>query len=367
MSKPVTLNLEQGHTLLLKGPASIRAKKGDVQCFAAPIQSDDWTIIDEPRQEPIYATDNTLLEIRPGPGSSWTIVPESTVPPAWNEAADIVERQRGVCVIIGEVDSGKSSLCTFLVNTCLEHATKVGVVDADVGQADIGPPTTISSAVVEAPIIGLHKVAADLSFFIGDTSPSSVPDKVVTFATRLKKRVRSSADVVLVNTDGWLAEFNAVRHKALLLDAIQPDIVLGLGRSDEIINPLLERVKVSSLRLPSSSFARARSKEERKKSREAGYRRFLQGSHKFGIGQETRVRMFDRPEQTIFPDNRRFRGFVVGLLNDDEELLRIGRVNRIDGGKVLVETRSDEVPTILEIGNIALSSKYEEMGYGILH
>ncbi|HEX9613225.1 MAG TPA: Clp1/GlmU family protein [Candidatus Bathyarchaeia archaeon] len=367
MSKPVILDLEQGHTLLLKGPASIRAKKGDVQCFAAPLQSDDWTIVEEPRQEPIYATDNAVLEIRRGPGSSWTIVPESTVPPAWSEAADIVKRQRGVCVIIGEVDSGKSSLCTFLANKCLENAERVGVVDADVGQADIGPPTTISSAVVKAPIISLHKVAADLSFFIGDTSPSSAPDKVVASATRLKKSIASLADIVLVNTDGWLAEFNAVRHKALLLDEIQPDLVLGLGRSYEIIDPLLERVKVASLRLPSSSFARARSKEERKKSREAGYRRFLESSHKFGINQETRLRMFDQPEQTVFPVNRRFRGFVAGLLNDDEELLSIGRINRVDDGRVLVETTTNEMPTVLEIGNIALSSKYEEVGYGTLH
>src|SRR5260370_31832101 len=367
MSKPVILDLEQGHTMLLKGPDSIREKKGDVHCFAAPLQSDDWTIVEEPRQEPIYATDNAVLEIRRGPGSSWTIVSESTIPPAWSEAADIVKRQRGVCGIIGEVDSAKSSLCTFLANKCLENAERIGVVDADVGQADIGPPTTISSSVVKAPIIGLHKVAAELSFFIGDTSPSSVPNKVVNLATRLKKSIASAADIVLVNTDGWLAEFNAVRHKGLLLDEIQPDLVLALVRSNEIIDPLLEKFKVASLRLPSSSFARARSKEERKKSRETGYRRFLQGSHKFGIGQETRVRMFDRPEQTIFPDNRRFRGLVGGLLNEEEELLSIGRVNRVDGVRVLVETRTNEMPAILEIGNIALSSKYEEVGYGALH
>src|SRR6266446_2027245 len=260
MSKPVILDLEQGHTLLLKGPASIRAKKGDVQCFAAPLQSDDWTIVEEPRQEPIYATDNAVLEIRRGPGSSWTIVPESTVPPAWSEAAHIVKRQRGVCVIIGEVDSGKSSLCTFLANKCLEDTGKVGVVDADVGQADIGPPTTISSSVVRAPIIGLQKAAAEVAFFIGDTSPSFVPDKVVALAARLKKRITSSADVVLVNTDGWLAEFNAIRHKQLLLEELQPDLVIGLSRSDDIIDPLLDRVKFASLKLPSSSFASVRSK-----------------------------------------------------------------------------------------------------------
>src|SRR2546425_8881052 len=237
MSKPVTFDLEQGHTLLLKGPAWIRVKRGDAQCLGARIQSDDWTIIEESRQEPIYAADNTLLEIRRGSGSSWSVVRELTVPAAWNEAAQVLQRQRGICVIIGEVGSGKSSLCTFLANKCLENVEKVGVVDVDVGQADIGPPTTISSSVVQEPIIGLHKAAVDLSFFIGDTSASSVPDKVVNLATRLKKSVMSSAGIGIVNTDGWLADFNAIRHKLLLLDEIQPDLVIGLGRSDEIINP----------------------------------------------------------------------------------------------------------------------------------
>ncbi len=367
MSKPATFNLEQGHTLLLKGPASIRAKKGDGQCLGAPISSEDWTVIEETRQEPIFATDNTILEIRQGSGSSWTLVQESTVPVAWNEAAQVLERQRGVCVIIGEVDSGKSSLCTFLANKCLESTGKVGVVDADVGQADIGPPTTISSSVVQAPILGLHKARPEISFFVGDTSPSIVPDKVVTLSTRLKKRIKSSADIVLVNTDGWLAEFNAVRHKLLLLEEIQPDLVIGLSRSDEIIDPLLDKAKFTSLKLPSSSFGRVRSKEERKKTREAGYRRFLQGSHKLGVSQETRLRMFDQLEQTVFPENRRFRGFVAGLLNQNEELLSIGRIYRVETGRVLVETRTNERPTILEIGNVALSSNYDEVGYSTLH
>jgi polynucleotide 5'-hydroxyl-kinase GRC3/NOL9 len=367
MSKPVAFNLEQGYTLLLKGPVAIRAKKGDAQCLGAPINSEDWTIIEETRQEPIYATDDTLLEIRRGSGSSWTVIQESTVPAAWNEAAQVLARQREVCVIIGEVDSGKSSLCTFLTNKCLDEAGKVGIVDADVGQADIGPPTTISSSIVQAPIIGLHKATAEISYFVGDTSPSFIPDKVVTLAARLNKRIASTADIILVNTDGWLAEFNALRHKQLLLEEIQPDLVIALSRSNEIIDPLLDRVRVASLKLPCSPFARIRTKEERKKAREVAYRRFLQGSHKLGVGHETRVRMFNQLEQTVLPENRRIRGLVAGLLNQNEELLSIGRINRVENGRVLVETRTEETPTILEIGNIALSSKYDEVGYGTLH
>src|SRR3989475_5723468 len=312
MSKPVTLDLEEGHTLLLKGPAWIRAKRGDAQCLGVRIRSDDWTMIEESRQEPIYAADDTLLEIRRGAGSSLSVVEESTVPVAWKEAAQVLQRQRGVCVIIGEVDSGKSSLCTFLANKCLEDTGKVGVVDADVGQADIGPPTTISSSVVQAPIIGLHKAAAEISLFISDTSPSFVPDKVVTLTTRLKKRMTRSADRVLGNTDGWLTEFNALRHKQLLLEEIQPDLVIGLSRSDQAIDPLLDRVKFASLKLPSSPFARIRSKEERKKAREAGYRRFLQGVHKVGVRQEKRRRMVYQLEQTVFPENSRFQRILAG-------------------------------------------------------
>lgn len=364
MSKTVTINLAQGHTLLLKGPAAIRAKRGEAQCLSAPISSEDWTIIEETRQEPIYAADYAVLEIRRGSGGSWIVVQESTVPAAWNEAARVLERQRGVCVVIGGVDSGKSSLCTFLANKCLEGTGRVGVVDTDVGQADLGPPTTISSSLVQTPIIGIQKMTAETSFFIGDTSPTVVPDKVVTLATRLKRRITSSAEIVLVNTDGWLAEFNALRHKQLLLEEIQPDLVIGLSRSDEMIDPLLDRLKFASLKLPSSSFARSRTKEERKKAREVGYRRFLQGSHKLGVGQDTRVRMFDQLDQTVFSGNGRFRGLVAGLLNQNEELLGIGRINRVENGKVLVETRTKETPTILEIGNVALSSRYEEVGYG---
>src|SRR6266566_3474904 len=95
MSKPVALDLEQGHTLLLKGPAWIRAKRGDAQCLGARIQSDDWTMIEGSRQEPIYAADDTLLEIRRGAGSSLSVVEESTVPVAWKEAAQFFNGSEG--------------------------------------------------------------------------------------------------------------------------------------------------------------------------------------------------------------------------------------------------------------------------------
>jgi polynucleotide 5'-hydroxyl-kinase GRC3/NOL9 len=365
--RPVRLRVEQGHTILLTGPAQISLSDGKAECFGAPIKSDSWITVEALRQEPILATDLAVFAIKLRPGGSWREVHESTIPTGWTEAAHVLQRQQGVAVIIGDVDSGKSSLCTFLANMCVQDGLRVAVIDADVGQADIGPPATVSSSRVSEPILSLQELRQETAFFVGDTSPSSVPDKLIRSLVRLKEDLVRSTDVLIVNTDGWVGDSAALRFKDEMLYETQPDLVIGLSRGAEN-DPLLERVSRATLRLSSSIYARIRSKEERKKAREAGYRRFLLSPKTLKIRQaKTRLRMFDRPELQLLRWDRRFKGFLVGLLDDNQELLGIGRVREMKDGDAIVETKTLEQPRFLEIGNLVLSSKYEEIGYGILH
>jgi polynucleotide 5'-hydroxyl-kinase GRC3/NOL9 len=361
------LEVGQGHTLLLNGPGQFRLSNGRADCFGAPIESNKWVQVEKSRQEPILAVDPCVVEIELARGSSWKLVNESTIPTGWNEAAQVVERQGGVAVIVGDVDSGKSSLCTFLANLCVRSGLRIGVVDGDVGQSDIGPPTTVSSARISQPILSLQELRPETSFFVGDTSPSSGPDKLIRLLVKLKEHLSRSSDVVIINTDGWISDPAALRFKEELVHAMKPDLVLGLSRTEEI-DPLLNILSSASLRLSSSSYSRIRSKEERKDAREAGYRRFLSGSRVMRIGQDqARLRMFDHPEQSILRWDRSFKGFLTGLLDDEERLLGIGRITEMPDGYALVETRNLEQPRFLEIGNIQLSSSYEETGVGTLH
>ena len=365
--RPVSHRIGQGHTILLTGPVQFKLSEGRAHCFGAPINPDTWITVEDLRQDPILATEPATLEIKMGPDGSWKELLESTIPTGWTEAAHILQRQQGVAAIVGDVDSGKSSLCTFLANMCVQNGLKVGVVDADVGQADIGPPTTISSSLASEPILTLQDLRQETAFFIGDTSPSSVPDKLTRLIVRLKEKLVSSSELVLVNTDGWIGDLPALRFKEELLHETQPDLVLGLSRGSEI-DPLLDMVSSASIRLPSSTYARMRSREERKNVRETGYRRFLLGSKTMKISQEnTKLRMFDRSEQQVLRWDRKLKGFLAGLLDDHQELLGIGRIREMIDGYALVETRTTERPRFLEIGNILLSSKYEEIGYGMLH
>ncbi len=361
-----TYRLEKGHTLLLEGPGSIRLREGSAQCLGAPIPTGDWVVIGKPRQVPLFSPESSLLEIKLGSGGSWREVGESTIPAGWSEASQILRQSPGVTVIIGDVDSGKSSLCTFLANECFNQGMKVAVVDADVGQADIGPPTTISVSYVHKPILALQDLRPEVSFFIGDTSPSSVPAKLIHYLARLKEKATSS-DAVLVNTDGWIKDGDATRYKLQLLDEADPNIVLGLSVAGEI-DPLLDLVTSTSLKLERSSYAKTRTKEERKRAREAGYRRFLVDSRPLRLSlAEVKLRVFDQPEQAVLAAGKDLRGLLVGVLNQDESLLGIGRLRELRSGLALVETEAKGSPSFLEMGAVVLSSEYEEVGYGVLH
>ena len=58
--------------------------------------------------------------------------------------------QTGICLILGGSDTGKTTLAAALTKLLAKHQP-VGIVDADIGQSHIGPPTTAGWAVVDNP------------------------------------------------------------------------------------------------------------------------------------------------------------------------------------------------------------------------
>jgi polynucleotide 5'-hydroxyl-kinase GRC3/NOL9 len=264
--------------------------------------------------------------------------------------------------ILGDVDSGKSTLCTYLANT-LDHRIPTSIIDGDVGQADIGPPTTTSSSTVTKHIFSLQELRPERSYFIGDTSPSSVPDKLVQSITVLKDKISTGSEITILNTDGWVREDEAVEHKLQLLDSLRPDFVLALSLDHEL-DRILELQKCPILRLEASSFARTRTREERKKAREEGYRRFLKNPKHLDLRLNAiKLRMFNSPKQQRLDQAISHRGTITGLLDEKGELLSIGRIERIANGIVSLTTTGEETPRTIELGAVILSSRFDEIGY----
>jgi polynucleotide 5'-hydroxyl-kinase GRC3/NOL9 len=304
-----------------------------------------------------------VFGVKLGENGAYKQINGSTIPPTWREADDLLRQSRGLAVILGDVDVGKSSLSTYLANVCFDHGIRTSIIDGDVGQADIGPPTTTSSSTVSNHILSLQDLRPERSHFIGDTSPATVSAKLIQSITHLKDEVRARSEVAILNTDGWVKDEGAVSYKLQLLNSLRPNLVLGLSSNNEL-DPILDRQQYTTLKLEASHFAKTRTREERKKAREEGYRRFLQNPKHLDLKLNTiKLRTFNKSRQERIDQDSPHRGTIAGLLDEEGMLLSIGRIVRIQNGVVRVTTAAGERPRIVELGGVILSSRFVEVGY----
>ena len=305
-----------------------------------------------------------MFHVKTGEKGDYKQVDGSTISPSWREASDLLRQTLGLAVILGDVDVGKSTLSTYLANVCFDHGIQTSIIDGDIGQTDIGPPTTTSSSTVSNHILSLQDLRPERSHFIGDTSPSSVTAKLVQSITHLKDEIsKGRSEVIILNTDGWVRDEEAVSYKLQLLHSLQPNLLLGLSSNKEL-DPLLEQQQWTTLRLEVSSCARTRTREERKKTREEGYRRFFRNSKHLNFNLNTiKLRTFNKSRQQRIDQDSTYKGTLAGLLDEEGMLLSIGRIARIQNGFLRVTTTTGEKPRIVELGAVILSSRFDEVGY----
>jgi len=78
--------------------------------------------------------------------------------------------QKGVCLILGGIDTGKTTLTAAMAGR-LAQSSRVGVIDADIGQSHIGPPATVGWAFVDKPQVSFSQLNPDGISFVGDVTP----------------------------------------------------------------------------------------------------------------------------------------------------------------------------------------------------
>ncbi|WP_054839489.1 Clp1/GlmU family protein [Thermococcus sp. JCM 11816] len=129
-------------------------------------------------------------------------------------------------VVGGGVDSGKSTLITFLGNELLSLGFKVAVVDSDVGQKGVLPPGTISLAIPEGgPFESMSELEGVAHYFVGTTAPSQFIGEMAVGVKRMVDIARNVADVVLIDTTGFVTGVGGAEMKRLKAELVKPDII----------------------------------------------------------------------------------------------------------------------------------------------
>jgi polynucleotide 5'-hydroxyl-kinase GRC3/NOL9 len=274
--------VEKGKTILVDGPASVSVVSGIAEVFGSTVNSKGKVVIREGKRLPFTAKETTTLEISLGENASVEEVDGSTIPPSWTEASEQLssfQKKPVVAIVVGTVDSGKTSFCTYLTNKLLQEKQKVAILDGDLGQSDIGPPCTVAYTCLTKPVTDLFNLEAKNAFFIGATSPSTAINKVIEGLTSLKKEILDdNPDFIVINTDGWVEGEDAVNYKVQLVKELNSDIIFCIQQKDELAPLITSLEGIQKLVVEFPSAIKQRSREKRRSLRELGYIKYLRNA-----------------------------------------------------------------------------------------
>jgi polynucleotide 5'-hydroxyl-kinase GRC3/NOL9 len=271
------LNLKAGEEVKVFGPASITVLTGMIDIVGREFKAREKAIVNKFKSYVVRALSDASLDLILGPEAFISGPEPGEVYDEWvSRAEEIISKAPKLILVLGGVDDGKSTLSTLLLNKALDRGLKPAIIDADVGQADIGPPGFISMSYPSEKIIWLRELKPHYMRFIGDIKPQNFRSKII-FKIRelVVKALSDNRSPVIIDTDGWIGDVIAVAYKSLMIEELMPDEILVIGDDNCRIFKRYDRIDVNTTCLKTPVIRRTRSREDRRILRADRYREFL--------------------------------------------------------------------------------------------
>ncbi len=256
----------------VEGPLRIKLVSGEAALTGKKLLEGEEAVIPLAKATLLEAEGKTELEVVGG--GAINQVEKSTIPQEWrNFIGDLASRGEGVVFVLGSVDSGKTFFITYTANKLLEAGAKASVIDGDIGQSDVGPPTAIGLGYLERQVVFLEEVGLASAYFVGSTTPAGHLLPMVVGTAKLIHEARVHGGVVLVDTPGMVYGGPARALQIYCIEATKPDVVVALQRDKELEHLLkqLKALEVEVARLPASPYVRMRDRKDRKFLRERAF------------------------------------------------------------------------------------------------
>ncbi|GGP21494.1 GTPase [Thermocladium modestius] len=271
------VNLGPGSTVRIEGPASVKVLRGTVYVLGTTYGAGSKLTILRTKKVVVKSMDESQLEVVLGPEGRIEPAQGEEGIEAWGEAAGAVARSNRRVVVLGMMDVGKTTFTIMVANKAIAAGRTVGVIDADPGQNDLGPPTTIACTKTSEPITHLSMLPPLKMVFLRTTSLEHTWREAIDGVAKLADYLESEGtDLEVINTDGWITEPTAIQYKLQMLERLGPDAVVLIQKEGEAAD-LLSAVKGSGLnviQLPAPPLS-VKTREERRLHREMGYGKYL--------------------------------------------------------------------------------------------
>jgi polynucleotide 5'-hydroxyl-kinase GRC3/NOL9 len=272
-------------------------------------------------------------------------------------------------MLVGDTDTGKSTLAIYLANMAITSGLVPRVIDGDIGQGDLAPPTAIGAVVLSKQVVDLRDVNTTTTNqfeFVGGISPIGFEGLIAKKLRSILDRTSSLANICIVNTDGYVRN-GGVQYKAMIAEELQPDVVICLGENMELFDRWQHTV-------PSWKILRARPSSQAYKSRFERLNRRLDqflryvgnGSTSSSIANLSQVKfdymnkvflpsdLYHPPIKQLEPEN--MMGMFVGLGSNDN-VVGFGIIINVNPSNSIIhiQTNINSFDTIC-LSNVRLSS-----------
>lgn len=253
-------------------------------------------------------------------------------------------------MLLGGMDTGKTTMARKVARHAVARGRLVAMVDADVDNSTIGPPTCVGMRLVRT-IDELDQVAAaDHLHFVGTVSPSRlVLQQVIATASMVERARESDADLVIIDTTAAVSGVAGETLKYHKMELCRPDRVVALQRGSEmepIVGMLNRFFSVDIDVLPAHPETAIRSPDERASRRAEGLAAAFAGPL-----ERWRVRpTVFAPTLPTGLDLERLDHLLVGVHDGNGHCLGLGRLEYEDGA-VRVLTNVGEGMKGLRLGS----------------
>ena len=274
---------------------------------------------------------------------------------------DRAARHARTVLFVGGLDAGKSTLARATAAFALRLGRTVAYLDADVAQKTVGPPATVGlKHIREADDLTLDRLwEADALGFVGSTAPQDHLLPLVLALSRLRDRARNEgAELVVVDTSGIVSGIHGQLVKYYKVDALEPDMVVGLQRGEELA-PILGVVQrffgteiVTASIHPDVALS---SVEERMAQRERSMARYFAGElNRFRV----RPTVFMPSLPPLF-DLTQLDRLLVGLSDGAGGFTGLGWLDHLPDEEALrLVTPVAEPPKALRLGSVRLEDGF---------
>ena len=404
--------IDKGNTLLIKGPARITLLEGKLDILGKIIlpekevsnqddlnvESQNVLIIPSAQSYPLYAQEESKLEIYTSVKENLEVIKENSMYPTWikikNEIIEDLQNKKKegpLKIMVLGISSGKTTLIKYLANNFLKEGLKGGYIDSDLGQQIINIPTTINLGTISNYIVSSDDINSESTVFIGATFPKGNFKFIVSLSCKrlLDNYIAKNKEIdfMLIDTDGWIKTEAGILYKNFFIKTLDPDVLIVFH--DDEIEELSEIEKETLNQRKDRKIHLIKEKNEYFFEKDKDERRFLrqsQFSKKFEEFRKISLPLndisfiktgYDEENNEIIEEeininelvNLPYHYVIIGLFTENSELVEIGLLFTINLAKkyILLYSKLTYKQQIrikkIVLGSLRLSTKGNHQGY----